>query len=198
MIAGATITRHEVSAQNYEEIVRYLKRQLRMAQFLFGFRMLGLLGLLTMFSVASTFSVTSRQAQRQHWCGALAVSPSSDDVVERSGRRLFLQGAISTCLANVAALPQSSLAAENTSGDTIWLTGKSPMVPGQKPRDKNDVKGTKRDPNFLRSISDCKSKCENTLGPDGLSRSKEDCLSECQDICCTTYEQCTFAIVQRI
>ena len=158
-----------------------------------------MLGLLALFSMASTFSVTSRRAHRQRWCGALAVSTSSDDVVERSGRRPFLQGTISAFFASAAAaLPQSSFAAENVSGDTIWLTGKSPVVPGQKPRDKNDVKGTKRDPNFLRSISDCKSKCENTLGPDGLSRSKEDCLSECQDICCTTYEQCTFAIVQRI
>ena len=82
--------------------------------------------------------------------------------------------------------------------NTIWLTGKAPKVPGQKPKDKNDPKGTRKDPNFLRSISDCKSQCENTPGPDGLAKSKEDCLSECQDICCTTYEQCTFAIVPRI
>jgi len=87
----------------------------------------------------------------------------------------------------------------NAEGDkTIWLTGKAPKVPGQKPKDKGDTSGTKKDPNFLRSISDCKSQCENTPGPDGLARSKEDCLSDCQDICCTTYEQCTFAIVPRI
>ena len=81
---------------------------------------------------------------------------------------------------------------------TIWLTGKAPKVPGQKPKDKGDYSGTKKDPSFLRSLSDCKSQCENTPGPDGLARSKEDCLSDCQDICCTTYEQCTFAIVPRI
>lgn len=89
--------------------------------------------------------------------------------------------------------PQSALA-----DDTIYITGKAPQVPGQKPaKDKNDVKGTRKDPNFLRSISDCKSQCENS-GSGGLAKSKEDCLSECQDICCTTYEQCTFSIVPRI
>ena len=80
---------------------------------------------------------------------------------------------------------------------TIWKTGRAPIVPGQKPREKDDVKGTRKDPNFLRSVSDCKVKCENTPGPDGLSRSSTECLSACQDICCTTYEQCTFAIVPR-
>ena len=94
-----------------------------------------------------------------------------------------------------AVVPQAANAEEEK---TIWLTGKAPKVPGQKPRDKGDYTGTKKDPKFLRSISDCKSQCENTPSPDGLARSKEDCLSDCQDICCTTYEQCTFAIVPRI
>mmetsp|Transcript_55635 Transcript_55635/g.65016 ORF Transcript_55635/g.65016 Transcript_55635/m.65016 type:complete len:178 (+) Transcript_55635:53-586(+) len=88
-------------------------------------------------------------------------------------------------------------AAESNDKSTRYLTGKAPKVPGEKEKDKSDTKGTKRDPSFLRSISDCKGKCESTNGPDGLARSKEDCLSDCQDICCTTYEQCTFAIIAR-
>jgi hypothetical protein len=60
-----------------------------------------------------------------------------------------------------------------------------PNVPGQKPKDKGDVSGTKKDPRFLRSLSDCKSQCETTPATNGLARSKEDCLSDCQDICCT-------------
>jgi hypothetical protein len=80
---------------------------------------------------------------------------------------------------------------------TIWKTGKAPEVPGQKPKDKSDTKGTKKDPSFLRSVADCKTKCENGYGPDGLARSSTECLSACQDICCATYEQCTFAIVPR-
>jgi hypothetical protein len=93
--------------------------------------------------------------------------------------------------------PQSASAVDDTN-KTVWLTGKAPRVPGQAPRDKNDVTGTKKDPKFLRSLSDCKSQCENSVGADGYARTKEDCLSQCQDICCTTYEQCTFAIVPRI
>jgi hypothetical protein len=93
----------------------------------------------------------------------------------------------------------SAVAADDASSKTIYLTGKRPKVPGEKPKgDPNDTKGTRKDPNFLRSISDCKSQCERTSDSDGLVRDKYDCLSECQDICCTTYEQCTFAIVPRI
>ena len=85
--------------------------------------------------------------------------------------------------------------------DTIWMTGKMPKIPGQKPKDKSDVAGTRKDPNFLRSLSDCKNQCENMTGASsnsGYAKGKEECLSECQDICCTTYQQCTFPIVQRI
>lgn len=88
--------------------------------------------------------------------------------------------------------------AETDEKTAVYLTGKTPKVPGQKPRDKGDTSGTRKDPNFLRSIADCKNKCENTKGSDGYVKTKEECLSECQDICCTTYEQCTFAIVPRI
>lgn len=92
----------------------------------------------------------------------------------------------------------ASAMAETASEATIYRSGKPPMVPGAKPQDKNDVKGTKKDPDFLRSVSDCRSQCQNTPDSDGLARSKEDCLSECQDICCKTYAQCTFDIVPRI
>lgn len=106
---------------------------------------------------------------------------------------LFL-GIAATVATTTAVEPANAVDAEKT----IYLTGKAPKVPGQKPKEKGDTSGTKKDPKFLRSISDCKSQCETTPGPDGYARSKEDCLSDCQDICCTTYEQCTFAIVPRI
>lgn len=91
----------------------------------------------------------------------------------------------------------SASAAEVAKPSTIYLTGKFPIVPGEKPRDKTETKGTRKDPAFLRSISDCKSQCEQKLGSDGYARNKEDCLSECQDICCASYEQCTFNITPR-
>lgn len=105
---------------------------------------------------------------------------------------IFATSSIATLL--TSSNPNQALAA---SDDIIWKTGKTPIVPGQKPKDKGDTKGTKKDPNFLRSVSDCKGKCENSPGPDGLARSSTECLSSCQDICCTTYEQCTFNIVPR-
>jgi hypothetical protein len=39
---------------------------------------------------------------------------------------------------------------------TKYYTGKQPVTPGGKPREKGDVKGTKKDPQFLLSISQCK------------------------------------------
>lgn len=38
----------------------------------------------------------------------------------------------------------------------IWKSGKTPIVPGKKPKDKNDTSGTRKDGDFLRSISNCK------------------------------------------
>jgi hypothetical protein len=119
-------------------------------------------------------------------------------------RRMFLLlASVIPAALTIGSAPSRALAADgkaqqDPSAATVWLSGKPPRIPGSKPKDKNDVSGTRKDPSFLRSIADCKNQCENVAGPDGLSKSKEECLSECQDICCTTYEQCTFAIVPRI
>jgi len=131
------------------------------------------------FAPGSPQSVKTRTGSR---LSALA----ADECRDTSRRDL-----IGSMLLTTAAIPLSANAVEEK---TQWITGKTPKIPGQKPKDPNDTRGTRKDPGFLRSISDCKSQCENANG----SKSKEDCLSECQDICCTTYEQCTFAIVPRI
>lgn len=121
-----------------------------------------------------------------------------------AARRAFLGAAamnIGLLGAGAAVIPPSAVWAADSadsSARTIFKSGKAPIVPGGKPKDKSDVKGTRKDPDFLRSIADCRSQCQNTAGSDGYARSKEDCLSECQDICCKTYEQCTFDIVPRI
>jgi hypothetical protein len=116
-----------------------------------------------------------------------------------NGRGLSRAELFRAALLAVPVLVASPLAAIAADPDkTLYMTGKSPKVPGAKPKDKSETAGTRRDPSFLRSISDCKSQCETKTASDGTIRTKEDCLSECQDICCTTYEQCTFGIVPRI
>ena len=125
----------------------------------------------------------------------LFMSQSVDSILSRRelSKRAFVSLFTGATIATISSLPAQS----NADDDIIWKTGRAPQIPGQKPKDKSDVRGTKKDPSFLRSISDCKSKCENSYGPDGLSRSASECLSTCQDICCTTYEQCTFNITPR-
>ncbi|KAL7521773.1 hypothetical protein ACHAWX_006454 [Stephanocyclus meneghinianus] len=135
-----------------------------------------------------------------------STTPSSIDVqLQKSNpniRRRELTKSIASSLLSAglfgatAGIPERAAWA-TSDGATVWKTGRAPEVPGQKPKDKGDTRGTKKDPNFLRSVADCKGKCENSYGPDGLARSSAECLSACQDICCTTYEQCTFAIVPR-
>lgn len=141
----------------------------------------------------SAFSSSSQPLSR----ASSSLLAQSDDTM--LGRREWSKRAFTALItgagsiATITSNPEQSNAAD----DIIWKTGRAPQIPGQKPKDKGDVKGTKKDPSFLRSISDCKSKCENSYGPDGLSRSASECLSSCQDICCTTYEQCTFNITPR-
>jgi hypothetical protein len=133
------------------------------------------------------------------------ITPGHTDLVDFKhalSRRLFVDGAkasIAAALTVVLSTERAGAAGGAAAAeDTLWITGKAPKVPGQKPKDKTDVSGTRKDPNFLRSLSDCKGQCERTPTSDGYAKSKEDCLSECQDICCATYEQCTFGIVPRI
>ncbi|KAL3792691.1 hypothetical protein HJC23_009419 [Cyclotella cryptica] len=126
----------------------------------------------------------------------VSIQKSNDNISRRELAKAIASSFISAGL--LGAIVGKPNPASATSEDaTIWKTGRAPEVPGQKPKDKGDTKGTKKDPNFLRSVADCKGKCENSYGPDGLARSSAECLSACQDICCTTYEQCTFAIVPR-
>ena len=171
--------------------------------------MVGTTGLLWMFAISmlcmersSSFGVPPTFQK----CAAIVSNNAPDatdapsSAIIESSRREWTKRAFSAVVTGVGitvanASIEPAMAAEK--GDTVWKTGKSPIVPGEKPRDKSDVKGTRKDPAFLRSLSDCKSKCESTPGPEGLAKSKEECLAECQDICCTTYEQCTFAIVPR-
>ena len=123
--------------------------------------------------------------------------------VTTSSRRAWMRTMANSLFATTSSIvfladsePNQALVAAE-SGDIIWKTGRAPIIPGKTPpSDKGDVKGTRKDPNFLRSVADCKGKCENSYDSDGLARSATVCLQACQDICCTTYEQCNFTIVR--
>jgi len=80
-----------------------------------------------------------------------------DDVNSVVGRRKTLQ-TVASFVGGVVILQVKNRAAfaEEDKPFTFYYTGKTPVVPGAKPREKSDVKGTKKDPSFLRSISQCK------------------------------------------
>ena len=70
----------------------------------------------------------------------------------------------------------------------IYRSGKNPEVLSNSKKDSKV--GTKKDINFLRCMSNCKAQCQ--LPGEGLV--KTDCVQDCQDQCCDSYEQCSFKI----
>ena len=71
----------------------------------------------------------------------------------------------------------------------VYKSGKNPA-----PVDPNDPKkGSKKDSTFLRCLSSCKQDCQKP----GEGNAKLDCVQDCQDQCCSTYEQCTFKVKTR-
>ena len=113
-------------------------------------------------------------------------------------RRRFLTATVMNFSLLVATAPVVIAADAPRPPGTKYVSGKSPIIPGEAKKKSDSTKGTRKDPDFLRSIADCRNQCQAAPGSGGLAKSKEDCLSECQDICCKTYEQCTFNIVPRI
>lgn len=95
----------------------------------------------------------------QNISGEPQSKPSSLRSLSFIGRKSFILST-SSCFWSATLFP--SLALSETDGDqpvapsTKYYTGKQPVVPGGKPREKGDVKGTKKDPQFLLSISQCK------------------------------------------
>jgi hypothetical protein len=123
------------------------------------------------------FGLSSRLQQDYRTLTGVGMGDGVESTTRRSLISLVLPAIIvGSCFQGASAVDENV---------AVYKTGKTPNVPGQKPKDKGDVSGTKKDPRFLRSLSDCKSQCETTPATNGLARSKEDCLSDCQDICCT-------------
>ena len=70
-----------------------------------------------------------------------------------------------------------------SSGKLVFKSGKNP-VPN---KDKVDKTGTKKDKKFLKCLSGCKATCEQSTG--GLAVRRADCVQDCQDQYCESYEQ---------
>jgi hypothetical protein len=69
-------------------------------------------------------------------------------------QKLIVSSTAFALLAGESSLSSASAAAEKE--PTIWKSGKEPIIQGKKPRDKNDTSGTRKDGEFLRSLSQCK------------------------------------------
>ena len=76
---------------------------------------------------------------------------------------------------------------EAAEGARVWTSGK-----GDGSSKAGDKSGTKKDIGYLRCLSNCKADCESPQG--GVARDRGECLQDCQDECCKTYEQCTYTI----
>ncbi|KAJ1624362.1 hypothetical protein T492DRAFT_844789 [Pavlovales sp. CCMP2436] len=92
--------------------------------------------------------------------------------------------------ARVLAPAALLVAGPATSRATEWLSGRTP---GGKPKD-GDPTGTKKDSRYLRCLSNCLPSCIG--GPSGVQRERSDCLQQCQDECCQSYEQCSYRAVK--
>ena len=112
-------------------------------------------------------------------CCALAAMPSISN-------RFIAKLMLSSSLLCGLPLASTNAIAVDVSANVIYKSGKNPI-----PVDANDpTVGSKKDINFLRCMSNCKSKCQ--LPGEGLA--KADCVQDCQDQCCDSYEQCSFKI----
>jgi hypothetical protein len=113
--------------------------------------------------------------------------------MQKTARRAGIAGgslliAASLTLSPYSMINSNTVLAADTSNPTIWKSGKTPA----NLKTKDSKEGTKKDSKFLRAMSDCKSKCQLPGG--GLAKS--DCVQDCQDQVCFSYEQCSFKVKQ--
>ena len=119
-------------------------------------------------------------------------APPSAGRAQRTTRRQHLFGVAG--LAGVAAMSPSIGAAhadDASAASRKWMSGRSDPI-RKTSKDKSD--GTKKDPKYLSCLNDCIPRC---LGPPGSEqKDRLECLEQCQDDCCFTYQQCTYRVRQ--
>ena len=114
---------------------------------------------------------------------ALAPAPRAPAAGAQAMCRRQLLGA---ALFSTAALRPGRASAE----DVRWVSGRSD--PLRKTNKDKSPDGTKKDGKYLSCLNDCVPRC---LGPPGsVAKERSDCLLECQQECCFTYEMCTYTI----
>eukprot|EP00752_Nemacystus_decipiens_P012104 g10729.t1 len=102
-------------------------------------------------------------------------------------------GAVAVGAGGGLAFPAEARAAKGAAageaGQKEWISGK-----GAQPKGSDDKTGTRKESKYLRCLSNCLADCQKpTYGPE---KDREECLQTCQDECCTSYEQCTYAVTQ--
>lgn len=118
-------------------------------------------------------------------------SSSSGSSVACAARAMVACLTLATCIP-FAALAEGNVYDSPTAGATIYKSGKAPLIAGGKKTASDSKVGTRKDTGFLKKMSNCKSDCQTPRA--GTARS--DCVQDCQDQVCETYEQCTFKIRQ--
>mmetsp|Transcript_30199 Transcript_30199/g.50001 ORF Transcript_30199/g.50001 Transcript_30199/m.50001 type:complete len:143 (-) Transcript_30199:519-947(-) len=85
-----------------------------------------------------------------------------------------------------------AMAADTSSEAPRWISGKSDPI---RKTSKDKPSGTKKDPKYLTCLNDCVPRVQ---GPptSGNQKDRLDCLEECQQECCFTYQQCTYKVRQ--
>ena len=106
------------------------------------------------------------------------------------GRRHFLAASAFAALVLAPTSPAEAKEAINDCDKWApgrrWLTGKS-----CKEKASGDLKGTKKDPQYLRKLQDCKAQGQ---APGGKEEANVEINKTCRDSVCSTYEQCTYQI----
>lgn len=99
----------------------------------------------------------------------------------------FRNGFVAVITATLLVNPLACTAAEVQS-KIIYRSGKTPV--GTVKSSSDPKAGTKKETSFLKSMSNCKTDCQQP----GEGLAKNDCVQDCQDQCCNSYEQCSFKI----
>lgn len=124
---------------------------------------------------------------------AAAYRPSSQSLMRRVSAYVSPIHRVATALLICASL-QAPITPAYGAGPPVAnkpvLIYKSGKNPDPSASNSDSKTGTRKDTNFLRCMSNCKADCQKP----GEGLAKIDCVQDCQDQCCTTYEQCSFKI----